>query len=46
MDVICSTGFGLDASAQRDPNNAFIKNAKALVEPKLTTNPSFLIGSK
>lgn len=46
MDVILSTGFGLDASAQRDPDNLFVKNAKELVELKLATNPVFLLGSK
>ncbi|XP_052791857.1 cytochrome P450 3A24-like [Mya arenaria] len=35
MDVICSTGFGTEVSAQTDPDNPFNKHAKAA----LTFNP-------
>lgn len=46
MDVILSTGFGLDASAQRDPDNLLVKYSKELIDLKLTTKPSFLLGGK
>jgi len=42
MDVICQTGFGLDVSAQTDPDNPFIINAKRIFEQKPAKNPMLL----
>ena len=46
MDVICSTGFGLDASAQRDPDNPFIKHAKSFIDVEPAGKPLFMLASK
>lgn len=46
MDVICSTGFGLDASAQRDHDNPFVKHSMEILDFEGASNPIFLIGSK
>ena len=46
MDVICSTGFGMDVDAQRNPDNPFIKKAREFSEIKLGGNPLFLLNSK
>ena len=46
MDVICSTGFGVDVNSQRDPNNPFIKYAKEFFEIDVGKNPIFLLACK
>jgi len=46
MDVICSTGFGVDASAQKDPDNPFIKYTKTFTEISPPASPLFMIASK
>lgn len=43
LDVICSTGFGLDVDAQKDPDNLIIKYAREFLEFKGSRNPFFLI---
>lgn len=44
MDVICSTGFGMDVNSQREPNNPFIEHAKLILEANPFKNPfAFLI---
>lgn len=43
MDVICSTGFGVDVNSQRDPDNPFIKYAKEFFEIDVGKNPIFLL---
>ena len=39
MDVICSTGFGIEVDSQRNPDNPFIKYAKELLEVEVAANP-------
>ena len=46
MDVICSTGFGLDVNSQRDPHNPFVKHAKAFLEVDVGRNPLFILSCK
>ena len=46
MDVICSTGFGLDVNSQRDPNNPFVEHSKALLEIDIARNPVFIVARK
>ena len=46
MDVICSTGFGVDVNSQRDPDNPFIKYAKEFFEIDVGKNPIFLLACK
>ena len=46
MDVICSTGFGLDVDSQRNPDNPFIQRAKAFLDVEIAGNPFFLISCK
>lgn len=43
MDLICSVGFGLDVSAQTQPDHPLIKNAKEIVNPKRVFNPFLLL---
>ncbi|KAL4236012.1 Cytochrome P450 3A4 [Mactra antiquata] len=43
MDVICSTGFGLEVSAQTTPDNAFIRNSKEFLDFDGLRNPLFLL---
>ncbi|XP_046571699.1 cytochrome P450 3A24-like [Haliotis rubra] len=35
MDTICSTAFGIDIDSMNDPNNAFVRGAKAFFNPKI-----------
>ena len=44
MDVICSTGFGIDVDSQRQPDNPFIKYAKEFFEIDVGKNLIFLLG--
>ena len=46
MDVICSTGFGLDVNSQRDPDNLFIKYAREFLEFQGAKSLAFLAASK
>ena len=46
MDVICSTGFGLDVNSQRDPNNPFVKHAKSFFDAGVTENPLIILCCK
>lgn len=46
MDVICQTGFGLDTSAQTDPDNPFIANVIKIFETKPSKNPMLLFNCK
>ena len=46
MDVICSTGFGLDVNSQRDPNNSFVEHAKGFLEIGVADNPLFILSCK
>ena len=46
MDVICSTGFGIDASAQTEPANPFIKHTQAFLNYNPARNPFALLSSK
>ena len=46
MDVICSTGFGLDVSAQTNPDNPFIKYSKRFLETSPLGMPKFILYSK
>ena len=46
MDVICSTGFGIDVDSQRQPDNPFIKYAKEFFEIDVGKNLIFLLGCK
>ncbi|XP_052227092.1 cytochrome P450 3A21-like isoform X9 [Dreissena polymorpha] len=43
MDVICSTGFGLDVSAQTNPDNPFIKYSKRFLETSPLGMPKFIL---
>lgn len=43
MDVICSTGFGVDVDSQRNPDNQYIKYAKEFLDVDVTGNPLFII---
>ena len=46
MDVICSTGFGIEVDSQRQPENPFIKYAKEFFEIDVGKNPIFLLACK
>ena len=46
MDVICSTGFGIEVDSQRNPDNPFIKYAKEVLEVEIAGNPLFLFSCK
>ena len=46
MDVICSTGFGLDVNSQRDPNNPFVEHAKAFLDIGVAENPLIILTCK
>ena len=46
MDVICSTGFGIEVDSQRNPDNPFIKYAKEFLEVEVAGNPIFLFSCK
>ncbi|KAH3852165.1 hypothetical protein DPMN_094664 [Dreissena polymorpha] len=43
MDVICSIGFGLDVSAQTNPDNPFIKYSKRVLETSPAGMPKFIL---
>nr|AAB66556.1 cytochrome P450 30 [Mercenaria mercenaria] len=43
LDVICSTGFGLDVDAQKDPDNLIIRYAREFLEFRGLRNPLFLV---
>lgn len=43
MDVICSTGFGIEVDSQRNPDNLYIKYAKEFLEIDVAGSPLFLI---
>ncbi|XP_052815529.1 cytochrome P450 3A24-like isoform X2 [Mya arenaria] len=43
IDVICSTGFGTEVSAQTDPDNSFNRHAKIALTFRPATNPAFLL---
>ena len=46
MDVMCSTGFGLDVNSQRDPNNQFVEQAKAFLDIGVSGNPIMILSCK
>ena len=46
MDVICSTGFGIDVNSQRNPDNPFIQNAKLFLERDISASPLLMLFSK
>lgn len=46
MDVICTTGFGLDVSAQTEVDNPFVEHAKLIMEKRGVRNPMLLFGCK
>ena len=43
MDVICSTGFGLDVNSQRDPNNQFVEHSKGFLDVGVADNPLIIL---
>lgn len=43
MDVICSTGFGIDVNSQRNPDNPFIQNAKLFLERDISASPLLML---
>ena len=45
VDVIASTGFGMDINSMKDQNNEFVKHATVLFE-NFTTTPLIIIGGK
>ena len=45
VDVIASTGFGVDINSHKDTNNEFLKHAKVIFADGLTS-PLIIIGGK
>ena len=45
MDVLAKTGFGIDVNSQKDPDSEFVKNAKKIIEFKMT-NPAMFVARK
>lgn len=43
LDIICSTGFGLDVDAQKDPDNPFIKHSREFLEFRGLRSPIFIL---
>lgn len=43
MDVICTTGFGIEVDSQRNPDNPFVKYSREFFEVEVGKNPIFLL---
>ena len=46
MDVICTTGFGIEVDSLRNADCPFVEYAKRLVEIEVAANPAFALVCK
>ena len=43
LDVICSSAFGIELDSQKNPDDTFVKNARAVFDFNLATQPFFFL---